>query len=78
MPLTSPFPPFALNSETFMLSEATEEEGPGLFTVRSSLYMLPTTTEKGSAFHCMAEYSRPGEEVQKKKSNAMTVALHCE
>ncbi|XP_042345771.1 basal cell adhesion molecule isoform X2 [Plectropomus leopardus] len=55
---------------------ATVKEASGLFTVKSILYMKPTKADKDSVFHCVVEYSMPGDKIQEKKSNTITINLN--
>lgn len=52
------------------------KEASGLFTAKSTLYMQPTKADKDSVFHCIVEYSMPGDEIKQKKSNTITINLN--
>ncbi|XP_049439197.1 basal cell adhesion molecule isoform X1 [Epinephelus fuscoguttatus] len=52
------------------------KEASGLFTAKSILYMQPTKADKDSVFHCVVEYSMPGDEIKQKMSDTITIELN--
>lgn len=60
---------------SFMVSSVVKEAS-GLFTIRSTLNMRPTKADKDSMFHCIVEYSMPGEQIQQKKSDSIKINLN--
>ncbi|XP_033958208.1 basal cell adhesion molecule isoform X1 [Pseudochaenichthys georgianus] len=63
------------NEKTHMVPSVVKEAS-GLKSARSDLYMQPTKADKDSVFHCVVEYSMPGDEIMQKMSNTITINLN--
>ncbi|KAM3873294.1 basal cell adhesion molecule [Diretmus argenteus] len=61
--------------KTYMISSVVKEAS-GLSTIRSTLYMQPTKEDKDSVFQCTVEYTMPGTQIKKKKSDTITINLN--
>uniref|UniRef100_A0A3P8S9W3 Basal cell adhesion molecule (Lutheran blood group) n=1 Tax=Amphiprion percula TaxID=161767 RepID=A0A3P8S9W3_AMPPE len=61
--------------KTYMIPSVVKEAS-GLFTIKSTLYSQPTKADKDSVFHCVVEYSMPGEQIKQKKSDTITINLN--
>ncbi|KAM9353761.1 basal cell adhesion molecule isoform 2-T2 [Symphorus nematophorus] len=61
--------------KTYMIPSVVKEAS-GLFTLESTLYMQPTKADKDSVFQCLVEYSMPGGQIEKKKSETITINLN--
>ncbi|XP_056157954.1 basal cell adhesion molecule-like [Lampris incognitus] len=61
--------------KTYMIPSVVKEAS-GLFTIKSTLYMQPTKEDKDSVFQCTVEYSMPGDQIKKKKSDTITINLN--
>ncbi|XP_034029918.1 basal cell adhesion molecule isoform X2 [Thalassophryne amazonica] len=60
---------------TYMISSLVKEAS-GLYTIKSILHMRPTKADKDSVFQCTVEYSMPGGQIKKKKSDTITINLN--
>ncbi|XP_061632129.1 basal cell adhesion molecule isoform X4 [Phyllopteryx taeniolatus] len=61
--------------KTYMVPSQVKEAS-GLFTIKSTLYMQPSKADKDSVFHCMVEYSMPGDQIKQKKSDTINLNLN--
>ncbi|KAG7475017.1 cell surface glycoprotein MUC18-like isoform X1 [Solea senegalensis] len=61
--------------KTYMVPSVVKEAS-GLSTAKSTLYMQPNKADKDSVFHCVVEYSMPGDLIKQKKSDTITINLN--
>ncbi|KAF7652182.1 hypothetical protein LDENG_00100120 [Lucifuga dentata] len=71
-----PLPEVKDRKEKSFMTSSVVKEASGLYTIRSTLYMQPTKADKDSVFQCTVEYSMPGDQIKKKKSDVITINLN--
>ncbi|KAM4600452.1 basal cell adhesion molecule [Polymixia lowei] len=71
-----PLPEIKDRKEKTYMIPSVVKEASGLFTIKSTLYMQPTKEDKDSVFGCTVEYSMPGEQIKKRKSDTITINLN--
>ncbi|XP_076008756.1 basal cell adhesion molecule isoform X2 [Genypterus blacodes] len=71
-----PLPEVKDRKEKSYMIPSVVKEASGLFTYAITLYMQPTKADKDSVFHCTVEYSMPGDQIKKKKSDNIAINLN--
>ncbi|XP_029928623.1 basal cell adhesion molecule isoform X2 [Myripristis murdjan] len=71
-----PLPEVKDRKEKTYMVPSVVREASNLFTIKSTLYMQPTKADKDSVFQCTVEYSMPGDQIKKKKSDTITINLN--
>ncbi|XP_040900582.1 basal cell adhesion molecule isoform X2 [Toxotes jaculatrix] len=71
-----PLPEVKDSKEKTYMIPSVVKEASGLYTIKTTLYMLPTKADKDSKFHCIVEYSMPGDQIKKKLSDTIALNLN--
>ncbi|KAK5861896.1 hypothetical protein PBY51_017334 [Eleginops maclovinus] len=71
-----PLPEIKDRAEKTHMVPSVVKEASGLKTATNTLYMQPTRADKDSVFHCVVEYSMPGDQIMQKMSNTITINLN--
>ncbi|KAJ8005271.1 hypothetical protein DPEC_G00144900 [Dallia pectoralis] len=73
---SNPLPEVKDNKEKMYMVSSVVKEASGLFTIKSSLMMMPQKADKDSVFHCTVEYSMPNDAIKQINSDTFSLSLN--